>query len=110
VSDGQGEARLARLAERFKGLAEPARLRILHALRSGEMTVSQLIGATRLGQANVSKHLQLLRAAGFVERRKEGLYVYYSLADPDVLLLCDIMSSRMERQNEADRREFPRGA
>ena len=110
MSGALGDTRLVRLAQCFKGLAEPARLRILHTLGGGEMTVSQLIGATGLGQANVSKHLQLLRAAGFVDRRKEGLFVYYSLADEDVLLLCDIMSRRMERQAEADLRAFPKGA
>lgn len=110
MSDQLADARLARLAECFKGLAEPARLRILHTLGRGEMTVSQLIEATGLGQANVSKHLQVLRGAGFVERRKEGLFVYYSLADGDVLLLCDLVSRRVERQAEADLRAFPKGA
>jgi ArsR family transcriptional regulator len=110
MNDRLGDTRLARLAECFKGLAEPARLRILHALCGGEKTVSGLIEATGLGQANVSKHLQLLRAAGFVARRKEGLFVYYSLADEDVMLLCDLMTRRVERQAEADLRVFPKGA
>ena len=67
---------LERLAERFKALGEPARLMLLNALRDGERTVSELMEATGLGQANVSKHLQLLHGLCFVERRKEGLYVY----------------------------------
>lgn len=78
-----------RMAERFRALAEPARLQILHALREGEMTVSRLIEATGLGQANLSKHLQLLHAGGFVARRKEGLFVYYTLADVDTLRLLE---------------------
>ena len=90
------------VAERFKALGEPARLAILDALRSREMTVSELMEATGLGQANTSKHLQLLHSLGFVERRKEGLYVHYSLADPDVFQLCDIMCGRLAR--EADLR------
>jgi DNA-binding transcriptional ArsR family regulator len=110
VSQRLGDGRLARLADCFKGLAEPARLRILYTLGRGELTVSQLIEETGLGQANVSKHLQVLRAAGFVERRKEGLFVYYSLADGDVLELCDLVSRRVERQAEADLRAFPKGA
>ena len=101
---------LARVAERFKALGEPARLRMLDVLRRGEMTVSELTEATRFGQANVSKHLQILHAAGLVARRKEGLYVYYSLADADVLLLCDIMCGRIERQSEAGQRLFGTGA
>ena len=90
------------VAERFKALGEPARLGILNALRDREMTVSELMDATGLGQANTSKHLQLLHSLGFVERRKEGLFVHYSLADPDVFQLCDIMCGRLAR--EADLR------
>src|SRR5690606_8161567 len=101
---------LARLAERFKALGEPARLRMLDALRRGELTVSELTVATGFGQANVSKHLQILHAAGLVARRKEGLFVYYSLPDADVLLLCDIMCGRIERESEADQRLFGTGA
>jgi DNA-binding transcriptional ArsR family regulator len=94
---------LACIAERFKVLAEPARLQILHTLRGGEMTVSELVDQTGLGQANVSKHLQLLHAHGFVTRRKEGLYAWYRIADQGVFKLCDIMCGRLER--EATRRQ-----
>ncbi len=83
------------IAERFKALAEPARLHILNTLRAGEKTVSQLMEETGLGQANLSKHLQLLHGLGFVERRKEGLYVHYRLADDSVFHLCDIMCGRL---------------
>lgn len=92
------------IAERFRALAEPARLQILSALRSGERTVGELVEATRLGTANVSKHLRVLHASGFVERRKEGLYVYYELAGDDVFTLCDLMCGRLEAETEARRR------
>lgn len=92
------------VAERFRALAEPARLRIMQALRGGEQTVGELVEATDLGTANVSKHLQLLHAAGFVGRRKEGLYVYYGLAGEDVFRLCDIMCGRLEAEAESRRR------
>ncbi|HEX7978105.1 MAG TPA: metalloregulator ArsR/SmtB family transcription factor [Gemmatimonadaceae bacterium] len=85
------------VADRFKALAEPARLQILTCLRDGEMTVGELVEETGLGQANVSKHLQSLFAADFVQRRKEGLYTYYALADADVFRLCDLMCGRVER-------------
>jgi DNA-binding transcriptional ArsR family regulator len=91
------------VAERFKALAEPARLRILNVLREGEMTVSEIMEATGMLQANVSKHLQLLATLGFVARRKAGLYVHYRLADEDVFQLCDLMCGRLAR--EAERRE-----
>jgi DNA-binding transcriptional ArsR family regulator len=83
------------IADRFKALAEPTRLQILTALREGEKTVSELMVATGLGQANASKHLQMLHSLGFVDRRKEGLYVYYQLADDSVFQLCDIMCGRL---------------
>ena len=99
---------IAIIAERFKALSEPARLQILSRLRDGEMTVSELVDATGLGQANVSKHLQFLYAAGFVGRRKEGLYVYYFLADPDVFRLCDLMCGRLERELATRRKALSR--
>jgi len=83
------------IAERFKVLSEPARLEILNALREDEMTVSELVDTTGLGQANVSKHLQLLLAHNFVARRKDGLFAYYSLADRAVFKLCDLMCGRL---------------
>jgi DNA-binding transcriptional ArsR family regulator len=86
------------LAERFKALAEPARLRILRELREGERTVTELIEATGLNQANVSKHLQVLHAQNLVARRKEGLFAYYRLADDDVFKLCDLVCDRLERE------------
>ncbi len=85
------------VAERFRVLGEPARLRILDTLRAGEASVGELVGRTGLNQANLSKHLQILHAMGFVVRRKEGLFVYYGLADEDVFLLCDVMCGRIER-------------
>jgi DNA-binding transcriptional ArsR family regulator len=97
------------VAERFKALGEPARLRILNVLREGEKTVSELMEETGLGQANVSKHLQLLHGLGFVERRKEGLHVHYRLANEDVFQLCDLMCGRLEAEAQA-RRELFSGA
>ncbi|HET9425485.1 MAG TPA: metalloregulator ArsR/SmtB family transcription factor [Gemmatimonadaceae bacterium] len=92
------------VAGRFKALGEPARLEILNALRDGEMTVTELVDETGLGQANVSKHLQLLHSLGFVSRRKDGLFVYYGLADRDVFRLCDIMCARLVAETLARRR------
>ena len=91
------------IAERFKVLAEPARLEILNRLRGGERTVTELVRETGLGQANLSRHLQLLHAHGFVSRRKEGVSVYYSLAT-SVDELCDIMSNQITAQVTSRRR------
>lgn len=97
-------ALLALVAERFKVLAEPARLQILNALRGGEMTVGELVDDTELGQANVSKHLQQLYSLGFVTRRKDGLFVHYGLADRTVFQLCDIMCGRIKAETKARRK------
>ena len=94
------------VAERFRALAEPARLHIMQVLRSGEHTVGELVEATGFGTANVSKHLQILHGAGFVTRRKEGLYVYYGLAGEDVFRLCDIMCGRITAETESRRKVF----
>ena len=68
------------------------------------MTVGELTAETRLGQANASKHLQLLHAHGFVKRRKEGVYVRYALADRGVFQLCDLMCGRIEAEIKARNR------
>jgi DNA-binding transcriptional ArsR family regulator len=99
---------MALIAERFKVLAEPARLELLNALRAGERTVTDLIGATGMKQANVSKHLQTLHAAGFVERRKDGLHVYYFLADESVFELCRLVCDRLKIETSQRQRLIAR--
>lgn len=94
------------VAERFKALAEPARLQLLVCLRAGERSVTELVDETGFGQANVSKHLQMLHSLGFVARRKDGLKVYYALADRSVFTLCDVMCGRIEREIAARRGVF----
>ncbi len=71
-------------AKLFSGLADPSRLAILEALRSGEKTVSDLVGETSLSQPNASGHLACLKDCGLVTSRQEGRYVYYALADPRI--------------------------
>ena len=86
---------LAHVAERFRALAEPARLHLLSVLMEGEQSVGALAEATGLGQANASRHLAMLHRYGFVARRKDGLFVHYSISDPGVHRLCDIMCGRV---------------
>ena len=86
------------VAERFKVLAEAARLSVLNELRSGPRNVSELMAVTGLSQANLSKHLQLLHMHGFVSRRREGLFVIYQLADRSVFELCNIMCGQLKRR------------
>ncbi len=95
---------LTLIAERFKVLSEPARLQILNCLRKRELTVSGIVEETGLGQTNVSKHLQLLHSQGFVARRKDGLYVYYALANQQVFRLCEIVCDSLGAELTARRR------
>jgi len=98
------------VAARFKVLAEPARLQVLDALADGPRHVSALMEATGLNQANLSKHLQMLHAHGFVTRQREGLFVYYELADDSVFTLCDLACGAVEAraQRAAERHARPR--
>jgi len=83
--------RLEIIAARFKVLAEPTRLQVLSALKAGPLHVNALVEATGLNQANLSRHLQVLHGQGFVTRRREGLFVYYELADDTVFTLCELV-------------------
>jgi DNA-binding transcriptional ArsR family regulator len=86
------------LAARFKVLAEPLRLRILHTLKGGEMSVNDLTETVEAFQPNVSKHLKTLQEAGFVARRQEGNNVYYSIADRTVFDLCELMCDSLQQR------------
>lgn len=90
------------IADRFKALAEPMRLRLLNALRGGEASVGELTERVEGNQANVSKHLQVLLQQGFVTRRKEGTTTWYRIADSQVFTLCDLVCGGLE--DELDRR------
>lgn len=63
-----------------KALSDPARVRVLLALRGGELCLCHFIALLRLSPSTVSKHLDLLYQAGLVERRKEGRWCYFRLA------------------------------
>ena len=79
------------IAERFRVLSEPTRIKLLDRLRDGEATVNGLTESIGATQQNVSKHLGVLRQAGLVSRRKDGNHVYYSIADDGVFALCEIV-------------------
>jgi len=63
-----------------KALGDPARLRVLLALREGELCLCHFIALLELSPSTVSKHLDILYQAGLVERRKEGRWCYFRLA------------------------------
>jgi ArsR family transcriptional regulator len=86
---------LEMIAERFRILAEPMRLKILHTLWEDELTVTQIVERTGGLQANISKHLGLLQQVGVVSRRKEGLNVYYRISDDTVFDLCEVVCNTL---------------
>lgn len=89
------KAMLERVAAQFRALSEPSRLLLLNCLFDGEHSVGELVAATGLSLANVSKHLGLLHRAGWVQRAKHGLSVRYSLADERAHGLCELMCDRV---------------
>ena len=86
---------LALVASLFRALSEPSRLRLVQALQSGERSVSELVAVSETTQSNVSKHLRVLQDVGLVARRQEGSTVYYRVADPLALALCDLVCDRL---------------
>jgi DNA-binding transcriptional ArsR family regulator/rhodanese-related sulfurtransferase len=86
------------LARLGKALSSPHRLEILELLAQGERTVDSLATEIGLSLANTSQHLQALRQAALVESRKDGLFVHYRLADPDVFELSKVIRSVAERR------------
>lgn len=87
----QGDEALASVARRFQMLGEPYRLRLLQSLEFGERTVGELVEALDGNQPNISKHLQMLHGAGLVNRRREGTSIYYTIADPMIITICEIV-------------------
>lgn len=84
------------VAGRFRVLGEPVRLKLLQLVCDGEMSVTELVEVSGAGQANVSKHLGILLEAGLVARRKEGLNVFYRIADESVTELCEIVCRSLD--------------
>ena len=103
---------IPQVAARFRALGDEGRLGLLSALQRGEKSVGELAEATRRSQPNVSQHLSSLTRAGLVEARRDGTRVFYRIADPTVLRICDAVCdslaarARDEKQhaNEARRR------
>lgn len=78
-------------AEIFQCLAHTTRIAIVETLRDGELSAGQLIEKLELEQANASQHLAILRARMIVVSRKAGNQVFYSLRDPALIEVLDIL-------------------
>lgn len=89
------------LADRFRLLSEPTRLRLIGMLEDGERCVGELAAELGCSQANVSKHCALMADAGLLERRRSGLNCYYAVADRTVFALCDAAWESLRRYFDA---------
>jgi DNA-binding transcriptional ArsR family regulator len=86
------------VAQRFRVLGEPMRIKLLDRLRDGDATVGELQEALGASQQNVSKHLGMLHAARMVSRVRRGNSVVYSISDPTVFELCEQVCGGVRRQ------------
>lgn len=119
VKGGSGRVRMAHplpddlvelIADRFRALAEPTRIKLLDRLRDGEASVLELTALVGTTQQNVSKHLNLLQQAGIVARRKQGNFSYYRIADETVYGLCEAVCGSLQNRFEALRQVAGRRA
>jgi DNA-binding transcriptional ArsR family regulator len=85
-------------SEVMKILASPRRLEILHLLADEPKEVGRLADEMGISQPNVSQHLAVMRAAGIVEAERDGREVRYHLADPDVIVACNLMRGVLMRR------------
>ena len=92
---------VALIAERFRALSEPTRIKLLDRLREGETTVFELADLIGTTQQNVSKHLGVLQRSGIVARRKQGNFAYYRIVDEGVLALCEAVCGSLQEQIKA---------
>jgi DNA-binding transcriptional ArsR family regulator len=86
------------IAQRFRVLGEPMRIKLLDALRDGDATVGELVDRLGASQQNVSKHLGVLHQAGVVSRTKQGTFVRYAIADSGVFDLCEQVCGGLRQQ------------
>jgi DNA-binding transcriptional ArsR family regulator len=96
--EGLPEEALTQVAAYFQVLSEPTRLQILNLLREGERSVGELAQLCGYSSANISRHLSLLTQHGLVARESRGNSAIYSIADPAVYALCDLVCGNIARQ------------
>jgi len=85
-------------AEVCKTIANPKRLEIIHCLKEGEKTVSELVEILGVPKANVSQHLAVMRTKGVLVNRRDGVNIYYSISNPKVVQACTLMKDVLTEQ------------
>jgi len=73
----------------FKAISDPTRLKILYLLQDGELCVCEIIMALEKPQSTISHHLNVLKNAGFIKGRKEGIWIHYKLVNPEIVDLIE---------------------
>jgi DNA-binding transcriptional ArsR family regulator len=86
------------IAQRFRVLAEPTRLKLLDRLRDGPATVGELQKSIGGSQQNISKHLGVLLGAAIVTRERDRNFVRYAISDRSVFDLCERVCGGLRRQ------------
>ena len=89
------------VAQRFRVLSEPARIKLLDALRAGSASVGELAARVGLSQQNASKHLGVLHSAGLLQRNRTGNTARYAIADPSVFTLCELVCDSLRDRYSA---------
>lgn len=89
------------VARYFALVADPTRLRIMHALCDGERSVSEIVEHTACSQTNISRNLNLMNERGALARRKEGNLVYYRVADAALVEMCRSVCKRVSEAQGA---------
>ncbi len=95
-------AQIQRASELFSILSEASRLLLLQALMSGPKTVTELIEESGMKQGNVSKQLGILHSARLVSRQRDGNFVYYSISEPMIFNLCNLVCEAIREQVKRD--------
>lgn len=83
--------------EIFKAISDPTRLKILYLLQDGELCVCEIINVLEKPQSTISHHLNVLKKAGFIQGRKEGLWIHYQLTNPKLLELIDNLTDLIKK-------------
>ena len=100
-SQKMSNAQLTVVARLFAVLSEPSRLVLLQALHDGPLSVNELVEASGMKQANVSKQLSILHDHRLVKRERVGTSVHYQIADPMVFSLCDLVCGKIKRDAQS---------
>lgn len=94
-------------ARTYKLLANEKRLEILNNIKYEERRVEELVKILGVSKANVSQHLALLRHAGIVTTRRDGLNIYYKIIDPEIIKPCVILYNLWVSGTRAHGRPLP---